>query len=242
MVWRTPRTYAEATIEQGRYRLRWPDGTEEEDVVFSRTDDGASGTVVTVEDPRVRGLLAQLPQATPRMTTAAVVVDGVSDKVSGWWSLWRIALQSEEDREQRFVPLFLDDEERVLGPTAKTVWEALIAGRFTCAPESGGPVDEVLARLKQIATERGEPLFRELIERHDKRIQRERRKGRDGFAARRKALARVGLESVRQYRMRQLEHEETIWNDRLSRRAKALPELIPLCLVRVQDVAHGGRG
>lgn len=227
---------AGASVEanDGRYSLRWPDGTEHDDAVFSRQEaDVAGGTLVTVEDKRVRRLLANLPHVAPQMAIPSIVVEGVSDKVSGWWSLWRIALQSEDERELRLTPLFVDDGERVLAPTARTVWDALIDGRFKCAARGSPDGSAIQEKLRGVASERGEQLFRELATRHRQRLDRERKKTGDAFRIRHKALRHVGLDAVRQYRERQLEQEEAQWNERMSRREQTLPELSLVCVVRV---------
>lgn len=218
----------------GRYWLRWPDGTEHEDAVFSRHEaDAAGGTLVTVEDKRVRRLLANLPHVAPQMAIPSIVVEGVSDKVLGWWSLWRIALQSEDERELRLIPLFIDDADRVLAPTARTVWDALIDGRFECSVDVPTSETAIAEKLRIVASERGEQLFRELATRHRQRLERERKKTGEAFRIRRKALRHVGLDAVRQYRERQLEQEESQWNERISRREQTLPELSLVCVARV---------
>ncbi len=225
---------ASVKANDGRYSLRWPDGTEHDDAVFSRQEaDVAGGTLVTVEDKRVRRLLANLPHVAPQMAIPSIVVEGVSDKVSGWWSLWRIALQSEDERELRLTPLFVDDGERVLAPTARTVWDALIDGRFECMASMSPNEAGILEKLRQVASDRGEQLFRELATRHTQRLDRERKKTGDAFRIRRKALRHVGLDAVRQYRERQLEQEEAHWNERMSRREQTLPELSLVSVVRV---------
>ena len=68
---------ASVEANDGRFRLLWPDGTEQDDVVFSRQEaEATAGTVVTVEDRRVRRLVANLPHAAPRMAIPALVVEG----------------------------------------------------------------------------------------------------------------------------------------------------------------------
>jgi len=237
---RDPASGSIVSKNDGKYALRWPDGVEQDDVVFDRFEaEETGGTVLTVEDRRIRALLTRLPQRAPNSLCAQVSIDGVSDKVEGWWSLWRITLQSEEDRELRLLPLFIDDSERVLGPTARTAWDALIDGRLHLRGEQCVPA-ETTDLIHRVAAERGEQMFRELATRHEERINRERTKTREAFRVRRKALSHVGLETVRQFRLRQLDHEEEASNAKLERRATVLPELTCVCLLRVVSDSESG--
>ena len=54
------------------------------------------------------------------------MIPDVSDKTTGVWSLWRISLHTSGGREQRFLALFVSDDGRVFGPTARTIWDRLI--------------------------------------------------------------------------------------------------------------------
>ena len=78
---------------------------------------------VTLEEPHVRGIAAQLGFFAPGSPITSVVIPEISDKVSGLWSLWRIALDGGGSRARRILPLFVSDDGRVLGPTARAVWE-----------------------------------------------------------------------------------------------------------------------
>jgi superfamily II DNA/RNA helicase len=237
---RDPKAGTSATPQGGRFNLAWPDGVEQSDVVFDRAErEESGGTVLTVEDRRVRHLLARLPSLPPSSVCPAVSIDGVSDKVSGWWSLWRVSLQSEVDREQRLICLFVDDDRKVLGPTAKSVWDAVIDGKVRVLGAEPDAVTPMIERLRAVASERGESVFRDLASKHQERVARERRKGRDAFKVRRKALDHVGLDAVRQYRLRQLEQEEDSWNERIERRSRVVPELTAVCVIRVGPSAEG---
>jgi len=232
---------SEASVakKDGKYAFRWPDGFEQSDVVFDRVEAESTGaTVVTVEDHRVRALLSRLPQISPNMRATDVIVDGVSDKVTGWWSLWKISLQSEEDREQRLLSLFVNDSGQVLIPTSKSVWEAMIDGRITVCGGDTTVTPEMAESIHRIATKQGEHVFNELATRHEERLSRERRKGRDAFKVRRKALSHVGLETVRQYRIHQLEHEESLWIVNIQRRSRVIPELACICMVHIVEASE----
>lgn len=229
-----------ATPHDGRFTLAWPDGAEQSDVVFDRAEgEDRGGTVLTVEDRRVRQLLARLPSLPSSAACPAVTIDGVSDKVTGWWSLWRVSLQSEVDREQRLICLFVDDDGKVLGPTAKSAWDAVIDGKVQVLGTVPNSITPMIDRLRAVASERGESVFRDLASKHQDRVARERRKGRDAFKVRRKTLDHVGLDAVRQYRLRQLEQEEFAWNERIERRARVVPDLAAVCVVRVGSLTEG---
>ena len=95
--------------------------------VFNRDDaDRPGATLISLEDERVRGLTNSLPVFAPGQPIPSVVVPDVSDKTTGVWSLWRISLHTAGGREQRFLALFVSDDGRVFGPTARTIWDRLI--------------------------------------------------------------------------------------------------------------------
>ncbi len=95
--------------------------------VFNRDDaDRPGATLISLEDERVRGLTNSLPVFAPGQPIPSVVVPDVSDKTSGVWSLWRISLHTAGGREQRFLALFVSEDGRVFGPTARTIWDRLI--------------------------------------------------------------------------------------------------------------------
>lgn len=230
-----------ASVEKsaGVYHLRWPDGTEYEQAVFTRTDSKAADlTQVTIEDRRVRALLARLPQFVPGQAISSAILPGISDKVSGIWSLWRIALQTTQDRMQRFLPLFVSSELRVLAPTAKAVWDALIDSDLDAlhaldSSNSSPLTDSEFSASHQAAQDRGQSLFRELVARHEQRTERARRRGAQAFEARKRAIAKIGLETVRRFRYSQLQSEMETWQQRLTEEGTSLPELTPLLVLRV---------
>lgn len=223
----------------GSYALRFPDGSELDKAVFSRTDAARTGAeLVSIEEPRVRSLLTQLPTCVPGQPIASVVIPGVSDKVAGTWSLWRVALETSSGAKQRVLPLFLTDDGQTLLPTARVVWDRLI-GEGTQERlflDSDGDADQAEALYevsRRAAEEHGAALYRELVAEHQERMARERAKGRHAFEARRRAIHRVGLPQVRDHRLGVLARDKRAWEDRLAAQDRALPELAPILLLRV---------
>jgi hypothetical protein len=223
------------------FDLRWPNGDTNVSVAFNREDaDRPGATLISLEDERVRGLISSLPILAPGQPIPSVVVPEVSDKTSGIWSLWRISLRTGGDREQRFFALFVSEEGRVFGPTARTIWD-----RFIDLPDglseatedlSGATAAEAFDANRKAAEAQGATVFEELAAAHQLSIVRERKKGGHAFTTRRRAIERLGLPQVRSYRLRLLAEEEQAWTLELAARDAALPDLAAVLMVRVVPV------
>lgn len=227
------------------YNLHWPDGHEVNGAVFTREEAEQPGTqLLSLEDERVRALVAQLPVFAPGQPVPVVSMTGVSDKVAGIWSLWRVSLQTAQSRQQRALALFVSDDGRVLGPTARTVWDRLIALEDGIRQEKGNLGESAASAAyessRMAAEKHGAAVFDELLSAHRDSIRRERKKGAHAFAGRRRAIERLGLPQVRAHRLALLAAEEQAWSSELAAREAALPELTAMVLVRIAP-SQGGQ-
>lgn len=223
--------------------LRWPNGEECLAAVFSRNDaDRPGAKLISLEDERVRGLTTSLPVHAPSQPIPTVVVPDVSDKTSGFWSLWRISLHTAGGRVQRFFALFLAEDGRVFGPTARTIWERLIDlpnGLSQVGGDiSGSTALAAFDASRETAEAQGATVFEELAAAHQMSITRERKKGAHAFSSRRRAIERLGLPQVRAHRLRILADEEQSWSRELAAREIALPDLAAVLMVRVAPMGR----
>lgn len=224
------------------FDLRWPDGDTTSSAVFHRDDGDRPGTtLVSLEDERIRGLISGLPVFAPGQPICSVVIPDISDKTSGLWSLWRISLLTTGGPERRFLALFLSDDGRVLGPTARTIWDRLIdlpIGLRQASDElTSAAASQAFDASRTAAELQGTALFEELLSTHKMNIVRERKKGGHAFASRKRVVERIGLPQVRSYRLRALAEEEQAWNRELAAREAALPDLAAVAMVRVARMA-----
>lgn len=224
--------------------LRWPDGQTSLAAVFSRDDAERPGAnLISLEDERVRGLIANLPIFAPGQPIPAIVIPGVSDKTNGFWSLWRISLHTSAGREQRFLALFLAEDGRVFAPTARTIWERLIElpnGLSHAGEEiSGSNATDAFDASRRAAEAQGAAVFEDLAASHQMSIMRERKKGMHAFSSRRRAIERLGLPQVRAHRLRLLDEEEQAWSRDLATRETALPDLAAVLVIRVAPIGAG---
>lgn len=238
------RAHGGKAVNHGQtWELSWPNGENISSVVFSVKDAEKIPTArhLTLEDSRIRGLLMRLPCFAPGQPIPFINLPELTSEVKGFWSLWRINIHTDEWNRQCVMPLFLHDDGRSLLPTARYIWEQLL----TITPDirgylSGEDANIVYSKTSEAAKSHGKHLFEELLQKHRDRLAKEQEKGEYAFAARKRAIERIGLPAVRAYRLAQLEQEERDWKDSIKAKSQVSPEMVPLLLVRLDESATNG--
>jgi hypothetical protein len=93
---------------------------------------------------------------------------------------------------------------------------------------------QAFERLQEVAEQQGKTIYDELVQTHRERLAREREKGEYAFAARRRAIERIGLPQVRSYCLELLTQEEQNFQEQMEYRAQVYPEMVPLLIIRVK--------
>lgn len=223
------------------WNLTWPDGETYENVVFTgkEAERLPAARHLTLEEPKVRGLAMRLPRFAPGQPVPIVSIPGLSVEVQGVWSLWRIAIATMEWNRRRIMPLFLADNGMVYMPTARHVWDQLLAASTQVRSVLDTEVSHAaFVKLQNAAEEHGKPIYEALVQEHRGRIAREREKANYAFAARRRTVERIGLPQVRNYRLNLLTQEERSFQEQLDQKAHAYPEMVPLLVIRVEGGGH----
>lgn len=226
----------ESRLHPPACEVRWPGEATFKPVAFptkkAPTSPGAD--LLSLEHPRIRGLLSRLPRFAPGQTIPRIKLDGIPDTVKGFWSLWQIGMVTSDRRHQRVLPVFLHDDGRVLQPTARFLWDELNAKPWKLHGSVSGPdALDAFPRSEKAAREQGREVFMQLRQRHVNQLHLEREKTDYSFRARRKILGDIGLPEVRSHRLRQLMAEEEAWHRNLEQQEQTLPELLPIAIVRI---------
>ena len=194
------------------WRVRWVDGNESASVCFdARTaEEHPELEWVTLEDPRARAVISELPRCVAGQPLPLVRIGGLPDTVNGVWSLWEIILSAEGFSRRRFLSVFVTDDGRTFMPTAKRIWDLLLTEQINLA---AAPLVDSAAHWfdasRDAARGQGEQQFSELVQDHHARLREERERARYAYDARYQAIGRIGLPTVRDYRRKRLlaEHE-----------------------------------
>ncbi len=224
------------------WQLRWPDGSEATAACFdARTaDEHPEVEWVTLEDPRARALISELPRCVAGQPIPAVRIRGLPDSVAGVWSLWEISLSADAFTRRRFLSVFVADDGRTFLPTAKRIWDLLLTEPLEAAGTPPTSDDEALfAASLEAARSQGERQYNELVEEHRARLAEERDRATYALEARQRAIGRIGLPAVRDYRRKRLlaEHEDRM--AALDRAARFTPDLNAVLMLRVGDSMAG---
>lgn len=226
--------------------LNWPDGQEIKKCVFSvrEAERLTDATLLNLENSRVRGLTLNLPQVSAGQPLPCVTVSGLPASISGLWGLFEIRLQAGMHQKTQFlripmvrrgyVSVFLSEEGKLFLPTARHIWDALQTAEAKV--QATLDYDESFAAyesLQDSAEQTGQELFDTLQQAHLSSITREEERGMISFSSRRKAIERVGLPEVRQYRLARCDAEETDWRHELQSVRQIVPELRPLLMMRI---------
>lgn len=221
------------------WRVRWVDGSESAKVCFdARTaEERPDVEWVTLEDPRARAVISELPRCVSEQQLPTVRIAGLPESVRGVWSLWEISLSADDFSRRRFLSVFVNDEGRTFLPTAKRIWDLLLtervdrAGAVIAADANG-----CFERSKNAALTQGERIFRDLIEEHMAQIQEERERAKYAYETRYNAIGRVGLQTVRDYRRKRLRADYDARMAQLDAAEAYTPDLNAVLLLRVGEL------
>ncbi|AKB74629.1 helicase (Snf2/Rad54 family) [Methanosarcina lacustris Z-7289] len=235
-----------ASRKRSWWELTWPDGQALQKCVFTSRENERynDATLLNLENSRVRGLALNLPQIAAGQPIPCVAINGLPANISGLWGLFEVRLQAGLQKHsqiiriplvrRRYLSIFVTDEGKMFLQTARYIWDNM----QTAEPKVLHSLshEESLAAYEQIldgAEKAGKEQFDSLQQEHRSSIAREEERGLHAFESRRKAIDRVGLPEVRQYRQTRCDAEENEWRNELEMAKQIVPEIRPLLLMRI---------
>ena len=242
-----PTRSGSATQSGAAWALKWVDGSESKQVCFdARTaEQNPDLEWLTLEDPRARALISDLPHCVAGQPLAVARLSGLPDSVRGVWSLWEISLNSANlaagFNRKRFLPVFATEDGRSFVPTAKRIWDLLLTEQVEVVAASDvGDATRWFELSHAVALSQGEQLHTELLEEHRTRLKEERERMQYAYDARYQAIGRIGLPAVREHRRKRLEQEHQARLEALEEAEACVPDLHAVLMVRVgADLARG---
>lgn len=232
--------------------ITWPDEQKWRSCVFNRHEktNQEKVSLISLENNRVRALALHIPQVIPGQPLPCVIMPGIPGNASGLWGLFEIRLQrTNEECSQIQIPrlkrgyccTFVSDKGKILASTARHIWDALQNTECQIySALSQNDADKAHQQLQQAVENSGHTLFAQLEQELRDAVDRERERGLSAFSARRKTIERVGLPEVRRHRLAACEADEKTWVEELAAAQKAVPEIRPLLIMRIESNMSAG--
>jgi hypothetical protein len=218
------------------WNLTFPNGEQLHHAVFTAKDAATMPNAqhLTLEDTRLRELVTAKTYFVQGQPIPRLNLPELSADIQGFWSLWRIEIYNPDYQQQRIMSLFLHDNGRVFLPTARYIWEQLLTGEIEIIEYlQGERATQAFTKVWEAAVIQGQPIYEELVQKHQQNLDQEQEKFAYTLATRKRAIERLGLPQVRDYRLAQLAQEEQKWQEMIQIKTVVTPELVPLLLIRI---------
>ncbi|MHB9129932.1 MAG: DEAD/DEAH box helicase [Armatimonadota bacterium] len=193
------------------------------------TDDDTSVDLSEVVIQRVNTLRPYYAPGTP---VPSLRVDGLGFTVDGWFALWKVGIAEGLWRHQHVFAAFLTDGGDAYATTAQRIWDAL-ATRSAEISHLGEYETYDYATLEAYAQSEAGGLYERVLAGAKDRSRRRKIALDVSYLARRTALARIGIDNIREARRRELEAEYQRNKAQIEMATRALPDLQCLFLARV---------
>ncbi|MDD5509682.1 MAG: helicase-related protein [Dehalococcoidales bacterium] len=223
------------------WTIIWPDGVCYEGVfVTKETIIMPAERHLTLEDRRIRDLVMKLPRAVAGQPIPFVSVPSLQRDLNGIWCLLQINVSMQDWSQKRIIALFMHDDGRVLLPTARRIWDLMLSDDvvtkgYCTIEESNLAFQETMENAETY----GKDVYEESVASLNARSVKEEKKIQYAFAARRRAIQRIGLPAVRNHRLTELEKEERLWHKQFDRNTQINPEIVPVLILRVEGGQSG---
>ena len=226
--------------------IHWPDGQKYHKAVFNAHESErlSDATLLNLENNRIRGLALNLPQIAVGQPLPCVTISELPVGISGFWGLFEIRLQAGVCKSspllripmmrRGYASVFLSKDGKLFLPTARHIWDVLQATEVqvqaTLTQEESITAH---SRLHEAVARVGQEQFDALRQAHLASIGREEERGIIFFTSRRKAIERLGLPEVRQFRISRCDIDESEWQHELQSARQIVPEIRPLLMLRI---------
>jgi len=214
--------------------IKMPDGKKYEKTQSSQKIDNQNMDIVSLRDPIINEIMHCYKQWAIGHPFPTISINGLPEGVSGLFSLWMVGIKGKSESKTS-IPVFVNQENRVLKSSALHIWDKLLESDDAIALK--GFNDRLNAIqynvLHDEALKSGKEVLTNLLKKNDEQLKNEREKVICTFKLKREAISRVGLDNVRNARLKILDQKEADALAALSKKYAVAPFLEPILLVKV---------
>ncbi|HCA7855112.1 helicase-related protein [Enterobacter hormaechei] len=224
----------------GSHTLTWPDGATWSGITFigKIAQQQPSFTHLTLENPKIKGLCSQLPVWSEAQPIPSVTVKSLPAGANGYWALWSIRLVAGHERRCQYMPVYIKPNGQYYATASQRVWDAVCSKEFEILPQDlaveSSLHQSIYALMHKVAQEEGKAIFESMLTANQTDLDNQFEKGEYSFNARKKAIERVGLPEVRQFRLRQLSSEYALWLQDIDKKRRVIPDMVLHTIIEIK--------
>lgn len=224
----------------GSHTLTWPDGATWSGITFigKIAQQQPSFTHLTLENPKIKGLCSQLPVWSQAQPIPSIAVKPLPAGANGYWALWSIRLVTGHERRCQYMPVYIKPNGQYYATASQRVWDAVCSKEFEILPQDlavdSSLHQSIYALMHKVAQEEGKAIFESMLTANQTDLDNQFEKGEYSFNARKKAIERVGLPEVRQFRLRQLSSEYALWLRDIDKKRRVIPDMVLHAIIEIR--------
>jgi SNF2 family DNA or RNA helicase len=217
--------------KDGGLNINWVDGASWNNVTFigKEAQQNLNLKHITLENPKIRGLCTHLPIWSDAQAIPLVNVPSLPAGVGGYWSLWSVRFAGQDERQLKYLPVYIKADGSFSAPASTRIWDAISSENIEILPtNSNAKLSErdIYPLLRKVAEQQGQMVFDVMLTKYQEELSQQVEKSEYSYTARKRAINRIGLPEVKNYRLRQLEDEQLSWKKELAEKQSVYPELL----------------
>lgn len=224
----------------GSHTLTWPDGTAWSGITFigKSAQQQPNFTHLTLEKTKIKGLCSQLPVWSEAQPIPCFTVKSLPAGANGYWALWSIRIVACHERRSQYMPVYIKPNGQYYATASQRVWDAVCSKEFEILSQ-GLAVESSLrqsiyAIMHKVAQKEGKAIFESMLTANQTDLDNQFEKGEYSFNARKKAVERIGLLEVRQFRLRQLSSEYALWLQDIDKKRRVIPDIVLHTIIEIK--------
>jgi superfamily II DNA or RNA helicase len=223
--------------------ITWPDGSHTQNAVFAYKDVSDNEEMISLEHPRVREMLSNLPQFYNETPIPKIEIMDLPDSIKGIWGLYEVQLSTQKAINPQFrIPttrtayttVFKSTDGSVYLPTARYIWDKLLTTDVKVyGTLSSSASLSIAADMVRVSEHESKDAFIHILTVHNESLLHENERLKTSFAARRETISKIGLPEVKRYRTNALQRDIKQWELDMKSAKQIVPELRPLLLLAI---------
>lgn len=157
---------------------------------------------------------------------------------NGTWSLWQLIVKNRYEEQKVILPVFISEEGDIFPAFAEDVWQKISGShndihvlRTIFPPDVKAILDFNTGKAEEIMGGKYRDMERTIIQ-NTERIKQNKQ---NSYEFQMKQLNKIGIENIRESRIRKLEKEKYVWGKSHELQKEIIPELKCLLLMKIMN-------